>query len=336
MQMLLEPVTGPTVWRGADIKQSEWLIRWDEEHLSELERSLARVELLEKEQIRPEDFWLPSTRDLLNEVRETITNRCGFVLLRGLPVHSRFTESEAINIYRAIGLSLGVPVSQNSRGEVLGHLRDLGEPGAFERRYATNAAQAFHTDDTDLVGLLCLRPARSGGASLVASSMEAYNCVLGEHAEYVSILYKPFPKDLMNEQLPGQPAWTRRPLFCFVDGYLSGGTSTSRFVSAMRHADVPRLTAEEMSCLIFVDSLPNRPGASLSMMLEPGDIQLLNNFVVVHGRTAFEDDPFDPAYQRHLVRMWLSHFEGGRPVCEEFAHGRIGVRANATSSNSLV
>jgi hypothetical protein len=42
------------------------------------------------------------------------------------------------------------------------------------------------------------------------------------------------------------------------------------------------------------------------MALEPGDIQLLNNFLVVHARTEFTDDP-DPAKRRHLLRLWFDN-----------------------------
>jgi hypothetical protein len=324
--MLDTPVTGPAVWHGEDLQdRDDWIVRLNEADLDEIERGLAGVADTPAERIAAGDVTLPALRDRLHDVAGTLQDGRGFVLLRGLPVPDRFDDHQAAKVFCAIGHYLGTPVSQSRRGELIGHLQNLGQPGAFQRRFATSEATAFHNDRTDIVGLMCLRPARFGGESLLVSTMTLYNIVLEEHPEYLPILYKPFAKDLMGEQQPGAPGWELLPLFCYESGYLSGTTSTSWFISAMRFPDVSRLSAEEMSCFLFLESLPKRPGLSLSMMLEPGDIQFANNFTIMHTRTSFADDPDDPARQRHLLRLWLSHFSNGRPVCEPFAHGRQGL-----------
>jgi len=324
--MLETPVTGPAAWRGEDLQdRDDWIVRLGEADLDEIERGLAGVADTPAERIAAGDVALPGLRDRLRGVADTLQDGCGFVLVRGLAVPNRFDDHQAAKVFCAIGHYLGTPVSQSRRGELLGHLQNLGQPGAFQRRFATSEATAFHNDRTDIVGLMCLRPARFGGESLLVSTMTLYNIVLQEHPEYLPILYKPFAKDLMNEQQPGAPGWELLPLFCYESGYLSGTTSTSWFISAMRFPDVPRLSAEEMSCFLFLESLPKRPRLSLSMMLEPGDIQFVNNFTIMHTRTSFVDDPDDPARQRHLLRLWLSHFSNGRPVCAPFAHGRLGL-----------
>jgi hypothetical protein len=41
------------------------------------------------------------------------------------------------------------------------------------------------------------------------------------------------------------------------------------------------------------------------MDFQPGDIQLINNSVVLHSRESYEDDP-EPARRRHLLRLWLA------------------------------
>ena len=319
-------VTGAAVWRGEDLQDGDdWIVRLSAADLDEIERGLAGVAGTPAERLAPGDVALPGLRDRLREIAGTLRDGRGFVLVRGLPVPDRFDDDQAAKVFCAIGHYLGTPVSQSRRGELIGHLRNLGQPGAFQRRFATSEATAFHSDRTDIVGLMCLRPARYGGESLLVSTMMLYNIVLAEHPGYLPILFKPFAKDLMNEQPPGAPGWELLPLFCYESGYLSGTTSTSWFISAMRFPDVPRLSAEEMSCFLFLESLPKRPGLSLSMMLEPGDIQFVNNFTIMHTRTSFADDPDDPDHQRHLMRLWLSHFSNGRPVCAPFAHGRLGL-----------
>jgi alpha-ketoglutarate-dependent taurine dioxygenase len=92
----------------------------------------------------------------------------------------------------------------------------------------------------------------------------------------------------------------------------------------MRFPEVPRLTADEDSCFTYFDSLPKRPGVALGMRLQTGDLQFVNNFVTVHTRTAFVDDAEDPSRQRHLLRLWISRPEAGRPLCPEYAVWRSG------------
>jgi hypothetical protein len=322
VEMREEPVEGAPAWRGEALQHSEeWIVSIDEDDADQIDSALAASESHDGA-----DLALPGLDERLADVVRELQDGRGFVLVRGLPVHRRFSEEEAARVFLAIGRRLGVPVSQNRHGELLGHLQNKAVPGAFERRYATNEGMAFHSDNTDFVGLMCFTPARFGGESLVASTMEAYNIVLSEHPEYLPILYKYFAKDRMGEQQPGEPGWELLPLFCYEGGYLSGTTSTSWFISAMRFPEVARLSADEMSCFLFLDSLPKRAGMALSMTLEPGDMQFLNNFVVTHTRTAFVDDPEDPLHQRHVARLWLSHFDGGRPMCEAFAKNREGIR----------
>ena len=160
--------------------------------------------------------------------------------------------------------------------------------------------------------------------SFVASSGLLYNFVISEHPEYLPILNKNFPTDWRSEEPPGSPGWYLEPLYSYVGGALSATVRTGRAMSAMRFPEVPRLTADEVSCFMYYDSLPKRPGVALGMQLQTGDMQFINNFVTVHTRTAFADDAEDPARQRHLLRLWISRPETGRPLCPEYAIWRGG------------
>ena len=50
--------------------------------------------------------------------------------------------------------------------------------------------------------------------------------------------------------------------------------------------------------------LANDPANHVKMALEPGDMQFINNYHVMHGRTAYADDRADGRV-RHLKRLWL-------------------------------
>ena len=56
---------------------------------------------------------------------------------------------------------------------------------------------------------------------------------------------------------------------------------------------------------------------ALQMRLAPGDIQFLNNHVIYHARTPFEDDPA-AGMTRLLYRVWLC-MPGNRPLPADHA-----------------
>jgi hypothetical protein len=328
VEMLTEPVSGESVWRGDELADPDrWTIHLGEEDLADFDRALAHISRLpvgHLTELRAEDFRFAPVADLIADVVSRLEHGPGLVLLRGLPIYDRFTEQDAATIYWGIGQQMGKLVPQNRKGDLVGHIRDLGRRGPYERAYATNEDLGFHTDSTDFVGLMCLRPALYGGRSFVASSSLLYNIVMDEHPEYLPILAKNFATDWRSEEPPGSPGWYLEPLYSYFGGELSATVRTGRAMSAMRFADVPRLSAEEVSCFMYFESLPKRPGVALGMDLQTGDMQFINNFVTVHNRSAFADDPDDPARQRHLLRLWISRPETGRPLCPEYAAWRTG------------
>jgi hypothetical protein len=96
-----------------------------------------------------------------------------------------------------------------------------------------------------------------------------------------SILNKNFPTDWRSEEPPGSPGWYLEALYSYFGGALSATVRTGRAMSAMRFPEVPRLTADGVSCFMYFDSLPKRPGVALGMQLQTGDVQFMNNFVTV-------------------------------------------------------
>ncbi len=332
-EVLTEPVAGASVWRGDDLGADDrWIIHLGEDDFADFERALAHVsakKLRTLTEIGAADFPLPHFSARIDDILDRLERGLGLVLLRGLPIYDRFTEDEATAIYWGIGRHIGDLVPQNRAGDLVGQIRDLGRRGPYERAYATNEDLGFHTDSTDIVGLMCLRPALYGGESFVASSGLLYNIVIQEHPEYLPILCKNFPTDWRSEEPPGSPGWYLEPLYSYFGGVLSGTVRTGRAMSAMRFPDVPRLTAAEVSCFMYFESLAKRQGVALGMQLQTGDVQFLNNFVTVHTRTAFGDDPADPTHQRHLLRLWISRDEAGRPLCPEYAVWRSGYPTHA-------
>ncbi len=319
------PIDGPDAWRGKDLAGStHWSYTLTSSDIEELDVALATVEsrCLPLMHIGRDDFELPWLGPKLDELRGEIIRGRGFVLLRGLPIE-RYTLEQSAKSYWGIGAYLGRPVSQNAMGHLLGHVIDLGrdehDPNA--RIYQTNARQFYHADSCDIVGLLCLRKAKSGGSSTIVSSVTLYNELLKRAPDLVEELFRPFHFDRRGEVPPGQPPWYRIPVFNWHAGRLSTHYVRRYIVSARRFQGVAQLTERQLACFDLLDELADDPDLHLSMDFEPGDIQFLHNPQILHDRTAYEDWP-EPNRRRHLLRLWLCAPDG-RPLPAPYA-GRWG------------
>jgi hypothetical protein len=263
-------------------------------------------------------FPLPRLAPRLHRTLDALLNGRGFVLWRGLPVKQWGRRRSAIAFY-GLGAHLGTPISQNAQGHVLGHVRDMGlsseDPNV--RIYQTRERQTFHTDSADIVGLLCLQTARSGGASALVSSATLYNELRARRPELAAWLFQPLATDRRGEVPAGMKPYFEIPVFNWFANRLSTIYQRQYIDSAQRFADAPRLHPQQVAALDLFDRLTDDPTLNFSMELQRGDMQFVHNHALLHDRTAFVDWP-DPARRRHLLRLWLSP-ETGWPLPPVFA-----------------
>ena len=225
-------------------------------------------------------------------MRDEILNGRGFVLIRGLPIEGRPIADSAA-AYWGVGTYLGNARSQNAKGHLLGHVRDLGlatsDPNV--RTYQTTERQHFHTDSCDIVGLLCLKPAKSGGLSSLTSSMAIYNKMATRRPDLVARLFRPMPTDRRGEVPAGKKPFFEIPVYNDHAGYLSVLYSRTYINSGQRFPEARRLEPEDVEALDLFDDLANDADLRLDMQLQPGDMQFVHNHTILHDRTAFEDWP---------------------------------------------
>lgn len=229
----------------------------------------------------------------------------GIGLIRGLPA-ARYTPAELGMLFWGIGMHLGVGVSQDPQGERLGNVRSQGVDleAVNARGYQTTAHLGFHNDPSDVVGLFCVNKAKQGGSSSVVSATSIYNIILAERPQYLPLLYQGFSYDRRGQEMPYlKPISDAIPVFAHVDGELSMRYVRQSIDTARKKLGVP-LSALETEVLDYLDSLTKREDLALSMMLEPGDMQFVNNYTVLHSRTAYVDHD-EPERWRHLYRLWL-------------------------------
>ena len=217
-----------------------------------------------------------------------------------------------------IGLYLGEAVSQNGKGHVLGHVANLGLDYADPetRGYQTKAGLNYHTDFSDLVGLLCLRTPQSGGLSRISSSTAIWNEMVRRRPDLARILLDPVYYTRWGEVGAGMKPYYGMPVFSPCAGRMVVTYVRSGIRKAQLMPEVPRLSLIQEEALDLFDSLAADPAIYLSMEFRPGDIQMLCNHWIVHSRTSFEDWP-EAERRRHLLRLWLA-CDGGPTVPASF------------------
>lgn len=302
-----EPVECPQAWLGEDLaNSSSWIRHFSAEEIDELETAArdaaARGKALDE--LQRTDFHLPILQAAAGDwLRELDIGR-GFILLRGLPVE-RWGLELSQYAYVALGLQMGSLSSQNAAGDLLGHIRDIGadpnDPAV--RLYKTNKAQGFHTDGADVIGLLCLRTAKQGGESRIVSSVSVFNHILSTRPDLAHLMFEAFHFDRQEERSEGEDPTFELPL-TFYDGeklrmfYLGWNIRI-----AQRHPHVPRLSQAQTELLDLIDATADQ--LALDMNFQPGDIQLLKNSTMLHGRSAFVDWE-EQDRKRHLLRIWIN------------------------------
>jgi hypothetical protein len=315
-------VSGPGVWYGRELaKRSDWMRPFSADELEEIDAAVREFSKhkLPLELLSPANFPLPRLGPVLKAILAELLEGRGFILLRGLPVERMTREAQAI-AYLGLGAWLGGFRSQNAKGHLLGHVKDLGldvtDPQV--RYYQTRRALEYHTDSVDVVGLLCLKTAKAGGESFIASSMTVYNEVRARRPELLPALFEPFPTDRRGEVPEGMQPWFDIPIFHWHAGKLSCIYVRQYINSAQAlFPEARRLTPEQVQAMDLIDALCNDPAIHLSMDFRPGDIQLLHNHQILHSRGDFENWP-EPQRHRHLLRLWVAPREA-RPLPEAFA-----------------
>lgn len=306
------PIAAAAAWHAPDLREEDWLIRLEPGQAEALGRAVDRgmAAGLPMAEVSAAALPVPDLEGLAAGLRRSLTQGVGFAVLRGLPV-AEWGPEKAAYAWWLFGHHLGVPGAQNPQGELLGHVVDTGELGVnpLVRRYRTAGTIDFHCDYADLVGLLCLTAARTGGQSRIASSVAVFNALRAEAPDLAARLFAPVPLDRRGEEAAGQPGHLPVQPCCHEGGRLRTFWHSEYFRSAARHLGPAGLPGDLQSLLDRYDAIAAGPEFRLEMWLQPGDMQFLSNHLILHARTAYEDWP-EPARRRHLLRLWLSLPDG--------------------------
>ncbi len=323
--ILREPLNSPAAWRGSNFAgNSAWIYTLTAEQILEIETAMWSVATqgLDPLRVRTEDFPLPTVAPFLADIRGEIEGGRGFALLRGLPV-DRWSEQQATVVFWGLGTHLGVAEPQDVDGTLLHHVRDCGKDlrtDATARAYETNLEIPYHNDGSDIFMLLCRRAAKQGGRSRLISAVALFNEVVRRRPDLAEVLQQDFHFDARGQQLPGTGRCQVHPIYIHYARRLHVLYKRGYIMLAQRFENVPRLTDRQLAAMDLLDAIAEEPGIRLEFDMQPGDLQMANNYDILHGRTAFEDYD-DTARKRHCLRLWLT-LPFGRLLPPEFEHTR--------------
>lgn len=340
-------ISGSTVWIPEDYinNPERWTHQFSSEEIEELSNAADKF-MINGESligITKENFPLPKLGTSLIALRKELLDGKGFILYKGFPVKEWGNHKSAV-AYMGLGAYIGYPVSQNGKGHLLGHVKDLGEDSTQidkVRIYRTNARQFFHADDSDVVGLLCIARAEEGGESDLASVHHIWNILQKEHPDVAELFTQPiWYFDRKGEVSEGEEPYIRTSVFYLEDDEkprLYSKWDPYYVRSLTRFSDlgiIPPLSSKQQEAMQILEDVCNR--VKLHMILEVGDIQFVSNCHVLHARTAYRDySPDSGMPRRHLMRLWLStpENEGGwkLPFHDSNEKKRGGIQVNNTA-----
>ncbi len=327
-----KPLAGACVWSGAEMRNStRWVREFPQAVLDAIDAAVAKAGDLDWKRINRSNFLLPGIEAFFDDVREELENGSGMVQMRGLPV-ARYSPQQLRQIWFGLGCHVGTPMYQNNRGEMMRDIRDEGRGVGAKlygatvdgtgKEFLSSGARTlspgqlrFHTDRCDVVGLFCIRQALEGGVSKLASSPQVHNEILKRRPDLHALLCKPIPRSRFGEEEGGAHVAYDLPIFGVRDGKFTSHFSLTYIENAQMLPGVRKLSEAEHEAIRMLMAVADEQ--CFEMRFAPGDIQLLNNHVVYHGRTAFKDNA-ETGQDRLLMRLWLS-VPNSRPLPEEHA-----------------
>lgn len=309
MNRLGHPIQSPGAWKGPEIDWTkEGLHVLDDTELQEIDHALKHLLSLgdlDFPEISPVTFPLNSVGRLMASLPDRLRDGCGFLMLRGLP-RDRYSDDDMARIYFGLGSYIGTTMTQSYLGDLLGHVVNVSDYEPKSRGYRKGGGQLMHTDSCDIIGLMCLRTAISGGASRISSALTVHNDLLENHPESLDILRKGLY--LKRTEEDGRRA-TRTfspapvPFFTEANGEVTCYLPTG-YARLAEKSGQCTFTKADSDALYHARQAAASPANYLDMGFKEGDIQFLNNRMMVHGRTDYEDHE-ELSKRRHLLRMWL-------------------------------
>jgi hypothetical protein len=335
----LQEVTSAAAWRGATLSQTDsWIYLLNDRQISELEIMGARFVEDDPDLrfVQKDEYPLIECAEAIKSWGHDVDRGRGFVLVRGLRTHL-YSDALSAAIYYILGLHMGEPTRQNEKGDLIDSIyatsdKTMDDPTAKSSK--VRGELVYHSDSSDIVALMCLRPAKSGGVSRLVSGAEIYNEILRRRPDLAPLLFERYHWDWRRQDKDAPADTYTSPIVDITDGVFSMYAGSLYILTAQDYPSIPPLHPTQLDMLKMFDAIACEPGMAIEMDFRPGDIQWLSNYAALHARTEFFDFP-EPQRRRHLLRLWLRR-EGDRPRIPGFGkNGVVQVRDKPRDGETL-
>jgi hypothetical protein len=319
-----EQIPGPSAWRAEGMTKRDFCLALPPDILARIDARLDALATKDVLDITAEDFADDAIAAFMRGVRTELREGHGLVILTGC---EGYDDDALTKIFWSLGTHIGVAETQSIFGDRIGHVQKT-HVNPTDRGYRSDRELQLHCDSTDVAGLLCLRPALSGGISQFTSALAIHNEMLRACPDLLPPLYEGYPYHRAGEQLPHEPPITpyNVPVFAWRDGLVSCHYLRAFIDMAARELSPAGLPEPLRTALATFDAIATRPDIMIEFHAARGDMAFMNNHMILHARSAFRDDP-DPALARHLLRLWLE-VEDLRPIAPAMdVHGKGGIKA---------
>ncbi|KAK1836860.1 hypothetical protein QBC39DRAFT_272118 [Podospora conica] len=306
-------------WVGSDLTEDDYVVHFTPEDIVEIEAALAHFKAnhpdLNPDNVDKTTFPLPNLAPRLHEVAETIHHGRGFVVLRGLQP-AKYSNQDNILLYLGVTSYIAETRGmQDFDGRMILHIQathpEVLPDGTMPNSPYVARAQPFHTDLCDILTLYALSTSASGGQSYLASSAAVYNTLAASRPDLLHVLASPtwtydeffenqyHLRPLLHLFPPSHPTDpSGKPVFQFSRRPLTGS------VFSPHHPLVPAMTESQAEALDAVHFAAE--SLAVRVDLRPGDMEVVNNFAMLHARSAFADAGDQ---RRHMLRLWLRNEE---------------------------
>ncbi len=134
-------------------------------------------------------------------------------------------------------------------------------------------------------------------------SPAVHNEMLRRRPDLAAALYEEMWRSRLGEEDATDDSAYPLPVWGVRGAKFTSHYSRTFIEAAQRRPEVSRLSPTQAEALDLLHELAEE--LCFAMSFAPGDIQFVNNHVIYHARTAFEDAPEQGA-DRLLLRLWMA------------------------------
>lgn len=300
----------PKAWLGTELTKADVTYSFSPAAEAEI-RARLRNDLNEA--------TLSRTGPEVEQLRRRVEEVHGFAIVAPLPSIGHLEGQRAVA--SLIGRLLGEPMPQSGDGVEVVHVYDRDRTRRMQdgaRYHQTRQGGSIHTDNVnrletwDYLIMACVRPAMIGGESILVSGLTVYELLRARAPRALEVL----SEDFWWECRGFSEDFFRAPVLSFNDR----GEPRFRYLrdyleSAHRRTAAP-LREEQLWALDTLDSTLELSELQFRHKLTPGEILVIDDKQMFHGRTSFSDffdaAPYEPGsseagrpVRRCLDRLWI-------------------------------